>query len=90
MRFTRLSKLLFAVAACVSLTASSAGAHTGHSTSFTMSDSSAGAYSAITTTFEFGSYEPDDMTLDFGPGWRLAHASGHNSEVTPPRRTASM
>lgn len=83
MSCTRFVKALFAIGAAPILTATSAGAHGGHAGSFTLSDHSVGAYPDTTATFTFGSDQPDELIVDFGPGWRLAHDDGHASEVTP-------
>ena len=79
----RLSKFLFALFGAVMLTASSADAHSGHASSFTLSDYSVNAYANVTSSSTSGPYEITDTTIDLEAGVRLAHGDG-TSEITPP------
>lgn len=83
MPFKKLSRFLFAMGGALVLTATSAGAHSGHTTSFTLSDSSVDAYADGTSALTYGAYEADDMVIDFEAGMRFAHDDQFGSEVTP-------
>lgn len=83
MPFKRLSKFLFALSAAVVLTATSAGAHSGHTFNYSVSSTATNAYANTTSAITFGAYEATDMTIDLEAGMKLAHDDQHGTEVTP-------
>lgn len=82
MAFKRLTKLLFALIGAVLLTTTNAGAHTGHTSSFTLSDYSVDAYANVSSSVTTGAFEITETTIDLEAGVRFAHGDG-TSEITP-------
>lgn len=81
MRFNRLSKFLFATGGAVLLMASSAGAHSGHTATFSASSYALNANANYTSSVTFGSVEVDSMTIDLSPGIKLAHDDNFGNEL---------
>lgn len=72
-----------ALAAALLLTADAAGAHTGHSATFSASPTTANAYASTSSSITFGAFEADTMEIDLEAGMKLAHDDQHGTEVTP-------
>jgi hypothetical protein len=79
----RLIKFLFALCGAVLLTTTSAAAHTGHSVTYTVSNSNTNAYPDTTSSITFGAHEANTITIDLEAGMKLAHDDQFGSEVTP-------
>lgn len=92
MRFNRLSKFLFATGGALVLMTNGAGAHSGHTVTFSSSSYALNANANITSGVTFGSVEVDTMTIDVPAGIKLAHSdtSGTNELASNPNDEAQL
>lgn len=81
MRFNRLSKVLFATGGALMLMTNGAGAHSGHTVTFSSSSYALNANANITSGVTFGSVEVDTMTIDVPAGIKLAHDDQFGNEL---------
>lgn len=81
MRFKHLTKLLFAVVGIVMLTANGAGAHSGHTVTFSSSSYALNANANVTSGVTFGSVEVESMVIDLPAGVKLAHDDNKGNEL---------
>lgn len=81
MRLKRLSKLLFATGGALMLVAGPAGAHSGHTVTFTATDYTLDANAGFTSSIVFGANEVDTMEVDLPAGVKLAHDDQHGNEL---------
>jgi len=78
-RFT----LSLSIAGAVLLMAMPAGAHSGHTSSFSVTNANTNAYPNFSYSQTFGANEPTTVVIEFEAGWKFAHAPGYGSEITP-------
>jgi hypothetical protein len=81
MRFKRLTKLLFATASVLFLTADGAHGHAGHTVTFSSSSYALNANANITSGVTFGAVEVDTLTIDVPAGIKLAHDDQFGNEL---------
>jgi len=79
----RSPRLVAALAGALVLTATSAGAHTGHWSSVTASTTGTNTYPDLSPQFTFGTPPPSVTSFDFAAGWKFAHAPTKGTEISP-------
>lgn len=79
--FKRLSKAVLAGTGALLLTATSAGAHTGHSLTYSNNGVANSSTGTGSSTFVYGAYEPTSYESDLPAGLRIAHADTKGNEL---------
>jgi hypothetical protein len=82
MRLTRLCKTTLAVFGALLLTASEAGAHSGHTVSYSTTSTALNANANTRSTLIFGQAEATSMETDLPAGVKLAHDDQFGNELS--------